>query len=75
MLGVDIVKDKSSKEPNVDATMQIFESTKNYGILVGKGGSYGNVLRIKPPMIINKDDVDFALSVLDRSIWEYSNKK
>ena len=40
---------------------------------MGKGGSYGNVLRIKPPMIITKNDVDFALSVLDRSIWEYEN--
>lgn len=73
MLGIDIVKDKKSKEPNVEATLEIFEKTKEYGILVGKGGSYGNVLRIKPPMIITKNDVDFALSVLDRSIWEYEN--
>lgn len=75
MLGVDIVTDKQSKKPDTKAVLEIFEKTKNYGILVGKGGSFGNVLRIKPPMIINKNDVDFALNVLDRSIWEYTKNK
>ena len=42
----------------------LFEMTKNMGVLLGKGGLYGNVFRIKPPMCITKDDVDFAVGVL-----------
>jgi alanine-glyoxylate transaminase/(R)-3-amino-2-methylpropionate-pyruvate transaminase len=38
------------------------------GVLLGKGGLAGNVLRIKPPMCITADDVDFALDVLDRAL-------
>ena len=37
-------------------------------VLVGKGGLNGNVLRIKPPMCVTADDVDFALAVLDRAL-------
>jgi alanine-glyoxylate transaminase / (R)-3-amino-2-methylpropionate-pyruvate transaminase len=38
------------------------------GVLLGKGGLGGNVLRIKPPMCITADDVDFAVDVLDRAL-------
>ena len=38
------------------------------GVLLGKGGLDGNVLRIKPPLCITEQDVDFALDVLDRAL-------
>ena len=38
------------------------------GVLMGKGGLDGNVLRIKPPLCITAEDVDFALDVLDRAL-------
>jgi alanine-glyoxylate transaminase/(R)-3-amino-2-methylpropionate-pyruvate transaminase len=38
------------------------------GLLLGKGGLEGNVLRIKPPMCSTADDADFALDVLDRAL-------
>jgi alanine-glyoxylate transaminase/(R)-3-amino-2-methylpropionate-pyruvate transaminase len=37
------------------------------GVLLGKGGLAGNVLRIKPPMCLTAEDVDFAVEVLDRA--------
>jgi 4-aminobutyrate aminotransferase-like enzyme len=43
------------------------ELTKNNGLLVGKGGTYGNVLRVAPPLNVNKDQIDRALWVLDQS--------
>eukprot|EP00761_Pharyngomonas_kirbyi_P011804 gb/GECH01011830.1/.p1 GENE.gb/GECH01011830.1/~~gb/GECH01011830.1/.p1 ORF type:complete len:486 (+),score=121.14 gb/GECH01011830.1/:1-1458(+) len=68
MLGMEIVKDKESKTPDPQKLAEIFEKTKDMGLLIGKGGADGNVFRIKPPMCINKEDVEFTLQVLDHAI-------
>ena len=68
MLGVELVRDRESKEPATAETAVVLEETRSMGVLVGKGGLFGNVLRIKPPMGITRDDVDFALAVLDRAL-------
>jgi len=70
MLGMEIVKNKETKEPDTPFLLKVYEKTKDYGMLVGKGGRFGNVFRIKPPMCINAKDVEFALDVFDRSIKE-----
>jgi 4-aminobutyrate aminotransferase len=46
---------------------QLMEVTRENRIMVGKGGLYGNVLRITPPLNIGKTDVDEFTRVLDRS--------
>ena len=46
----------------------MLEAAREMGVLVGKGGIDGNVLRIKPPMCITADDADFALDVIDRAL-------
>ncbi len=66
MLGIELVTDRNSKEPATAETMVIFEEAKNHGILLGKGGLFGNVLRIKPPLCITKANVDHAIEVLDQ---------
>ena len=68
MLGVELVTDRATREPAKGPTVDVLEATREAGLLIGKGGLDGNVLRIKPPMCINADDVDFALDVLDRSL-------
>lgn len=70
MIGMEIVKDQESKEPDTEFLSKIFENTKNHGALFGKGGRCGNVFRIQPPMCLNAADVDFALDVFERSIQE-----
>ena len=67
MLGVELVTDRSTRAPASAETIEVLEAAREMGILLGKGGLAGNVLRIKPPMCITADDVDFALEVLDRS--------
>jgi alanine-glyoxylate transaminase/(R)-3-amino-2-methylpropionate-pyruvate transaminase len=70
MTGIELVKDRHTKVPAGEETAFVFERAKELGLLVGKGGLGGNVLRIKPPMCINKDDVAFIVKVLDRAFSE-----
>lgn len=74
MLGVELVSDRKTKEPATQETADISEACLRMGVLLGKGGIDGNVLRIKPPMCITADDVDFALDVLDRALTEVKAK-
>lgn len=47
---------------------EVFERMKDMGVLMGKGGLYGNVFRIKPPMVFNKADADFLVDVMDHAM-------
>jgi alanine-glyoxylate transaminase/(R)-3-amino-2-methylpropionate-pyruvate transaminase len=68
MLGVELVRDRVTKEPAKAETLRVLEEARAMGVLIGKGGIDGNVLRIKPPMCITAADVDFTLDVLDRAL-------
>lgn len=68
MLGVELVKDRTTKEPARDECAAVFEKCKDLGLLIGKGGLFGNVLRIKPPMCITEADADFMLEVVDEAL-------
>jgi 4-aminobutyrate aminotransferase len=63
--GMEIVKEK--KEPAPELVLEIFENTKEQGLLIGKGGLYGNVIRITPPLTIEKSDIDQAIQIIDRA--------
>lgn len=69
LLGVELVSDRVTKEPAPAAATAVREGTKDRGLLIGRGGIYGNVLRIKPPMCITKADVDFLVDCLDETLW------
>jgi alanine-glyoxylate transaminase/(R)-3-amino-2-methylpropionate-pyruvate transaminase len=68
MLGVELVRDRATKEPAKQEALDVLEAARELGVLVGKGGLDGNVLRIKPPMCITAADVDYALEVLDEAL-------
>jgi len=67
MIGVELVEDKKLRTPLAPAKMgALFEQIKDNGVLIGKGGLYGNVLRIKPPMCITKENVDEVCDVFEK---------
>lgn len=74
MIGVEVVKDKESKDPDAELFANVYELTKDKGILLGKGGRFGNVFRIQPPMCLNEKDVEFAIDVIDQSFKEALRK-
>ncbi len=70
MLGMELVTDRKAKTPATAQTADVMEGCRDRGLIIGKGGLFGNTLRIKPPMCINKDDADFMLAVLDEVLGE-----
>src|SRR5271157_3789325 len=70
MQGLELVKDRATKAPATEATGQLMERTRANGLLVGKGGLYGNVIRISPPLNITVEDADLAIGILDKSLSE-----
>jgi alanine-glyoxylate transaminase/(R)-3-amino-2-methylpropionate-pyruvate transaminase len=68
MLGLELVKDRATKEPAKVETAQVLENAREMGLLLGKGGLFGQTVRFAPPMCINDADADFIVDVLDRSL-------
>jgi alanine-glyoxylate transaminase / (R)-3-amino-2-methylpropionate-pyruvate transaminase len=68
MIGVELVRDRATKEPASGETADLLEAARELSVLLGKGGMNGNVLRIKPPMCITEADVDYAIDVIDRGL-------
>jgi 4-aminobutyrate aminotransferase-like enzyme len=69
MQGIEIVKNEKAgdRTPDVDATLRLLEETKKRHLLIGRGGLYGNVLRVAPALNVSKAEVDDALKILDGS--------
>jgi 4-aminobutyrate aminotransferase len=64
---MELVTDRQTKEPATQAIAFIMDETKKRGLLVGKGGMYGNAFRIAPPMIATTAHVDEALEIMDHA--------
>jgi alanine-glyoxylate transaminase/(R)-3-amino-2-methylpropionate-pyruvate transaminase len=65
MLGIELVRDRASKEPAKAECAQVMETCREMGLLLGKGGLHGSVIRFAPPMCITQADADFMLGVFD----------
>lgn len=70
MIGVELVTDRKTKEPGKAEAAALMELTRSRGLILGKGGLYGNTLRIKPPMCITMDDANFMLATIDECLTE-----
>ncbi len=67
MQGLELVKDRQSKEPAPKAASQLMDAAKQQGLLIGKGGLYGNAMRIAPALTATADDIEMALNLLDKA--------
>ena len=64
MQALELVEDRETKEPAAEAAARLMEETRERGLLLGKGGLYGNVLRLGPPLNISSEDIDRGIGAL-----------
>jgi 4-aminobutyrate aminotransferase len=69
-LGLEIVSQKATKAPDVPLTQRIIRGAAEYGLMMGKVGFYGNVIRVAPPLTIKEQECDLAVAILDKVLGE-----
>jgi 4-aminobutyrate aminotransferase len=67
MIGIEFVR-PGTTDPDTAATMRVFDECRKGGLLVGKGGLYGNVLRMGPPLTLTEDEAREGLAILTEAI-------
>jgi 4-aminobutyrate aminotransferase-like enzyme len=67
MQAIECVKDRATKEPHPQAVLTVFEETRKRGVLIGKGGLYGNIIRLGMPLVASTSDVDELVKALDEA--------
>jgi len=68
IIGVELVKDQKAKTPAAQETVKIRDQCREKGVLIGHGGVKGNVIRIQPPLVIDKQQMDKVIQTLDESL-------
>ncbi|MBK5294176.1 MAG: aspartate aminotransferase family protein [Acidobacteriia bacterium] len=72
MQAIELVEDRASKKPATAQTLRLMEAARDQRILIGRGGIYGNVVRISPPLNISRPDIDNFIQALDKSLEQSS---
>jgi 4-aminobutyrate aminotransferase-like enzyme len=70
MQAIELVEDSKSKEPSPGRTAQFHEAAKRHGLLIGKGGLYGNVIRLAPSMLVSEDEIDEGVRRMNLALAE-----
>ena len=68
MQALEFVKDRETKEPDPQSTLKVFQETMRRGVLIGKGGLYGNVIRTGMMLNSNNDHVDQLIEAMDGAL-------
>ncbi len=70
MQALELVKDRKTKEPAKQELQRVVEAARENGLVIGKGGLHGNVIRMTPPMTISLAEVDEAIGALDAAFTQ-----
>jgi 4-aminobutyrate aminotransferase-like enzyme len=66
--GVELVRDRKSREPAGAETTRLLSLLRDEGVLIGGEGKFGNVLKIRPPIVFTRRDADLAVAAVDRAL-------
>ncbi len=70
LLGVELVRSAVTLEPAREETRRLLNSMRKNGVLVGREGAHGNVVKIRPPLVFRKQHAEIFLEAFDRSLSE-----
>ena len=70
MIGIELVSDRSSKTPASEEAKKVRDYCLSQGLLIGLGGVFNNVLRFQPPLVIGQDQLEQAVTILDRALGQ-----
>jgi len=67
-LGVELVTDRKTLAPAAAETKQVLNAMRDEGVLIGSEGILGNILKIRPPIVFQKEHADITVAALDRAL-------
>jgi len=67
MIGIELVKNRETREPHPDFVKAMHTALRERKIMISTTGTYASTLRITPPLIITRDQIDHALRVFDET--------
>ncbi len=67
-IGIELVRDRDTKEPAPEIATRIVNDLRYAGILIGVAGGYGNVLKIRPPLCFAQGDADLFVAAFDAAL-------
>ena len=67
-LGLELVRDRETLEPATGEAAALVERMRARGVLLSTDGPHSNVLKIKPPLVLDRGDIDMALRLLDEEL-------
>jgi 4-aminobutyrate aminotransferase/(S)-3-amino-2-methylpropionate transaminase len=68
VMGVELVKDKTTKEPAPELTRKLIDLAAENGLLVGSVGVFGNVIRVAPPLVISEAEAHESLDIFAKAL-------
>ncbi len=68
VMGVELVKDKKTKEPAPDLTRKLIDLAAGHGLLIGSVGVFGNVIRVAPPLVISEAEAHESLDIFEKAL-------
>lgn len=72
MQAIEIVQPGNNNQPDAPRTAAFVDTCKEMGLLLGKGGLYGNVVRIAPHLNVSAEDMDTAMEIVAKALAEVS---
>jgi 4-aminobutyrate aminotransferase-like enzyme len=69
-LGIDLVRNRTTREPVTEQASYIVNRLRDRGILTGTDGPYRNVIKLRPPLVFSEAEADLFLSTLDDVLGE-----
>jgi len=68
MLGIELVRDRASKEPAATEAARVRAICREAGVLIGVGGQFANVLRLQPPLVITQEQLAHAIRTVSKAL-------